>query len=89
MPSTRCLQKAAGGQLGKQLEAKFDLRNGRDPQVYGLGIKELWEIPAAQHVQRHGDAHRWLAADPANTYGGSWMYHYGEKPRFGRLGGGD
>jgi len=65
------------GQLGKQLEAKFDLRNGRDPQVYGLGIKELWEIPAAQHVKgmvMHTAG--WpLTRD---TYGGSWMYHYGE-----------
>jgi electron-transferring-flavoprotein dehydrogenase len=65
------------GQLGKQLEAKFDLRNGRDPQVYGLGIKELWEIPETQHVKgmvMHTAG--WpLTSD---TYGGSWMYHYGE-----------
>jgi len=65
------------GQLGKQLEAKFDLRNGCDPQVFGLGIKELWEIPATQHVKgmvMH------TAGWPlkSDTYGGSWMYHYGE-----------
>src|SRR5512134_3305392 len=37
------------GHLGKQLEAKFNVRDGAQPQVYGLGIKELWEIPAEKH----------------------------------------
>ena len=32
------------GQLGKQLEAKFELRQGIDPQTYGIGLKELWEV---------------------------------------------
>ncbi|TMH73837.1 MAG: electron transfer flavoprotein-ubiquinone oxidoreductase [Betaproteobacteria bacterium] len=65
------------GHLGKQLEARFALREGRDPQVYGLGIKELWEVPAQQHVKglvMHTAG--WPL--PADTYGGSWMYHYGE-----------
>ena len=62
------------GNLGKQLEAKFDLRKGADPQVYGIGLKELWEIPPEKHkpglvVHTAGwplDAH---------TYGGSFLYH--------------
>src|SRR6266478_9337087 len=37
------------GQLGKELEAKFRLREGADPQVYGIGLKELWELPAERH----------------------------------------
>ena len=62
------------GNLGKQIEAKFNLRKDADPQVYGIGLKELWEIPPEKHkpglvVHTAGwplDAH---------TYGGSFLYH--------------
>ena len=37
------------GSLSKQLIQRFDLRDGHDPQTYAIGIKELWEIPAANH----------------------------------------
>ncbi|MGE5468890.1 MAG: NAD(P)/FAD-dependent oxidoreductase, partial [Ignavibacteria bacterium] len=37
------------GHLGKELEQRYDLRRGADPQVYGIGIKELWEVPAEKH----------------------------------------
>jgi len=37
------------GSLSKQLMHRFNLRDGRDPQTYAIGIKELWEIPAANH----------------------------------------
>src|SRR5205085_4636873 len=37
------------GHLGKQLIAKYALDKGRDPQTYGIGIKELWEIDPAKH----------------------------------------
>ncbi|MDR1661710.1 MAG: NAD(P)/FAD-dependent oxidoreductase, partial [Azoarcus sp.] len=37
------------GQLGKQLEEKFRLRQGKNPQVFSLGLKELWEIPPDRH----------------------------------------
>jgi electron-transferring-flavoprotein dehydrogenase len=66
--------EGARGHLGKQLIAKFRLDEGRDPQSYGIGLKELWEVPAAQHkpglvVHTAG----WpLEAD---TYGGSFLYH--------------
>jgi electron-transferring-flavoprotein dehydrogenase len=64
------------GHLGKRLEQRFALRTGADPQVYGLGIKELWQVPPEQHV--HGRVMHtagWpLAAD---TYGGGFCYHYG------------
>jgi electron-transferring-flavoprotein dehydrogenase len=62
------------GQLGKQLEEKFGLRAGRDPQVYGLGIKELWQLPPAQH-QRGLAIHTGGWPLSANTYGGGFMYH--------------
>ncbi|MDP1733459.1 MAG: electron transfer flavoprotein-ubiquinone oxidoreductase [Sulfuritalea sp.] len=64
------------GHLGKRLERRFNLRAGADPQVYGLGIKELWQAPATQHVNglvMHTAG--WpLTAD---TYGGGFCYHYG------------
>ena len=62
------------GHLGKSLEARFGLREGRDPPVYGLGLKELWEIEPARHrpgLVVHGAG--W-PLDNA-TYGGSWVYH--------------
>ena len=37
------------GHLGKQLMERFKLREGSDPQVYGIGIKELWEIEPERH----------------------------------------
>src|SRR3954469_14327792 len=37
------------GNLGKQLQARFKLRDGADPQVYGIGLKELWEIKPEKH----------------------------------------
>ena len=62
------------GHLGKQLEEKFKLRNGADPQVYGIGIKELWEIKPEQHVKglvMHTGG--WPMA--SDTYGGGFVYH--------------
>ena len=65
------------GSLAKQLMARFDLRQGVDPQTYGLGIKELWEIPAARH--RPGLVqHSFGWPLDRSTYGGSWLYHFGE-----------
>jgi electron-transferring-flavoprotein dehydrogenase len=65
------------GHLGKRLEEKFDLRKGSDPQVYGLGLKELWEVPSDHHQPGLVMHTAGWPLDP-NTYGGSFMYHYGE-----------
>jgi electron-transferring-flavoprotein dehydrogenase len=65
------------GHLGKQLEERFNLRDGRDPQVYGIGLKELWELKPEKH-ERGLVMHTagWpLAPD---TYGGSFLYHLEE-----------
>ena len=62
------------GHLGKQLMERFELSKDADPQVYGIGFKELWEIDPSKHqpglvVHTAG----WpLASD---TYGGSYLYH--------------
>ena len=66
--------EGARGNLGRQLAAKFKLNQNADPQVYGLGIKELWQIDPAKHkpglvIHTAG----WpLETD---TYGGSFLYH--------------
>ncbi len=65
------------GHLGKQLEAKFNLRHGADPQVYGLGVKELWEVTPEQHVKGMVMHTAGWPLDP-DTYGGSFCYHFGE-----------
>ncbi|WP_418219561.1 electron transfer flavoprotein-ubiquinone oxidoreductase [Burkholderia seminalis] len=62
------------GHLGRQLIAKYKLDANADPQAYGIGIKELWEIDPAKHkpglvIHTAG----WpLKSD---TYGGSFLYH--------------
>ncbi|GBQ24582.1 electron transfer flavoprotein-ubiquinone oxidoreductase [Acetobacter estunensis NRIC 0472] len=65
------------GSLSKQLMEHYNLRKGVDPQTYGLGVKEVWEIPAENHrpglvVHSFG----WPLDD--RTYGGAWLYHFGE-----------
>ncbi|AER57093.1 putative electron transfer flavoprotein-ubiquinone oxidoreductase [Pseudoxanthomonas spadix BD-a59] len=62
------------GQLGRQLIAKYSLDAGKDPQAYGLGIKELWQADPARHqpglvVHTAG----WPLDE--DTYGGSFIYH--------------
>jgi electron-transferring-flavoprotein dehydrogenase len=62
------------GHLGLRLEAQFGLRAGADPQVYGIGLKELWEVAPEKH--RPGLVMH-TAGWPldASTYGGSFLYH--------------
>jgi electron-transferring-flavoprotein dehydrogenase len=66
--------EGARGHLGKQLINKFDLNRGKDPQTYGIGIKELWEIDPKLH--RPGLVIH-TAGWPLDTrtYGGSFLYH--------------
>ncbi|MGC8532385.1 MAG: electron transfer flavoprotein-ubiquinone oxidoreductase [Acidiphilium sp.] len=64
------------GSLGKQLIATYGLNQGVDPQTYGIGIKELWEVPAAQH--RPGLVMHSIGWPlDRKTYGGSFLYHLG------------
>ncbi len=62
------------GNLGRQLEAKFALRADADPQVYGLGLKELWEIKPEKH-QAGLVVHTAGWPLDSKTYGGSFLYH--------------
>lgn len=62
------------GSLTKGLMARFDLRAGVDPQTYGLGIKELWEVDPAVH-QPGLTLHTIGWPLQSDTYGGSFLYH--------------
>ncbi|MGN6578453.1 MAG: electron transfer flavoprotein-ubiquinone oxidoreductase [Bordetella sp.] len=66
--------EGARGQLGRQLIERYKLDAGRDPQSYGIGIKELWEVDPSQ--SRPGLVMH-TAGWPldSDTYGGSFLYH--------------
>ena len=66
--------EGARGHLGRQLIAKYKLDDGKDPQSYGIGIKELWEIDPARH-QPGLAIHTAGWPLPNDTYGGSFVYH--------------
>ena len=66
--------EGARGHLGKQLIAKYQLDEGRDPQSFGLGIKELWEIDPARH-QPGFVMHTAGWPMESDTYGGAFLYH--------------
>ncbi|WP_020656110.1 electron transfer flavoprotein-ubiquinone oxidoreductase [Massilia niastensis] len=66
--------EGARGHLGKQLIARYDLDKGKDPQAYGIGIKELWEVDPAQH-QAGLVIHTTGWPLDRSTYGGSFLYH--------------
>ena len=66
--------EGARGHLGKQLIAKFKLDAGKDPQSYGLGIKEVWEIDPARHTPGFVMHTAGWPMDNS-TYGGAFLYH--------------
>ncbi|HWB45163.1 MAG TPA: electron transfer flavoprotein-ubiquinone oxidoreductase [Hyphomicrobiaceae bacterium] len=69
--------EGARGSLSKQLMARFGLQQGRQPQKFGIGLKELWEVQPDRH--RPGLVQHtlgWPLSD--GTGGGSFLYHYGD-----------
>src|SRR6266403_1315920 len=71
----KCVILAEGsrGSLTKQLVAKFELDHDRNPQTYGVGVKELWEVPSGRIAK--GEVIYTLGY-PLTTqeYGGAWIY---------------
>jgi electron-transferring-flavoprotein dehydrogenase len=69
--------EGARGQLTKQLVKRFMLDEGKDPQKYGIGLKELWQVAPGKHkpglVQ-----HSFGWPLDSKTGGGSFLYHFGE-----------
>ena len=63
------------GHLGKQLIAKYALDAGKDPQHYGLGIKELWKVPADQHKPGLVVHSAGWPLDESKSLGGGFLYH--------------
>jgi electron-transferring-flavoprotein dehydrogenase len=69
--------EGARGSLAKQLIARYSLAEGRVPQTFGLGLKELWELPKEKH--RPGLVMHTMGWPLDNhTGGGSFVYHYGD-----------
>jgi electron-transferring-flavoprotein dehydrogenase len=69
--------EGARGSLSQTLMARFNLRDGVDPQKFGIGIKELWQVAPDRHrpgLVIHSSG--WPLPD--DTGGGSFLYHYGE-----------
>jgi electron-transferring-flavoprotein dehydrogenase len=62
------------GHLGRRLQDRYKLRQGVDPQVYGIGLKELWEIKPEKH-QTGLVMHTAGWPLGSDTYGGSFFYH--------------
>src|SRR5919205_3559956 len=61
------------GSLTKQLSQRLNLNDGREPQVYSLGIKELWELPDDRYPAGRVTQTLGYPSD-AKTYGGGWIY---------------
>jgi electron-transferring-flavoprotein dehydrogenase len=70
--------EGARGHLGKRLQAHYALREACAPQVYGIGLKELWEVAPERHVPGLVVHTAGWPLD-AGTYGGSFMYHMGNR----------
>jgi electron-transferring-flavoprotein dehydrogenase len=66
--------EGARGHLGRQLIARFKLDAGKDPQTYGLGVKEVWEIDPKRH-QPGFVLHTAGWPMKSDTYGGAFLYH--------------
>ncbi|MFT3720622.1 electron transfer flavoprotein-ubiquinone oxidoreductase [Pseudorhodoferax sp.] len=66
--------EGARGHLGRQLIARYNLDEGRDPQTYGIGIKEVWEIDPQRH-QPGFVLHTAGWPMDNKTYGGAFLYH--------------
>jgi electron-transferring-flavoprotein dehydrogenase len=69
--------EGARGQLTKQLVKRFKLDEGKDPQKYGIGLKELWQVAPDKH--RPGLVqHTFGWPLDSKTGGGSFLYHFGD-----------
>jgi electron-transferring-flavoprotein dehydrogenase len=67
--------EGARGHLTKRLKAQFNLEADCEPQIYGIGIKELWDIDPAKHVPgRVLHTQGWPLSE-SNTWGGAFLYH--------------
>ncbi|EJF59716.1 FAD/NAD(P)-binding domain-containing protein [Dichomitus squalens] len=68
------LAEGAHGSLSKEAIRRFKLRQGRDPQTYGLGLKEVWRVDPVKH-EPGKVVHTIGWPLDTRTYGGAWVYH--------------
>ena len=68
------LAEGCRGNLGQDVERRFGLREGRDPQHYGIGFKEVWTVPDATHRPGHVEHTLGWPLD-TRTEGGGFVYH--------------
>ncbi len=66
------------GSLAKQLQAKFNLNDGKQPQKYGIGVKELWQIKA-ENFEAGVVQHTFGWPLTNDTGGGTFLYHFGDR----------
>ncbi len=71
------LAEGCHGSLSKQVIAAYDLRRGRSHQTYGIGLKEVWQT-ASPHFERGSVTHSVGWPLDSSTYGGGFIYQYGE-----------
>jgi electron-transferring-flavoprotein dehydrogenase len=72
------IAEGARGSLAKQLQARFGLTEGREPQKYGIGLKEIWQVPA-ENFNPGLVQHTVGWPLDSKTGGGSFMYHFGDR----------
>jgi electron-transferring-flavoprotein dehydrogenase len=71
------IAEGARGSLAKQIQAKYDLCAGKEPQKYGIGLKEIWQVP--DEVFEPGLVQHTVGWPlKGDTGGGSFMYHFGD-----------
>ena len=67
--------EGARGHLTKRLKAKYDLEANCEPQIYGIGIKELWDIDPDKHVPGRVIHTQGWPLSETDTWGGAFLYH--------------
>ena len=67
--------EGARGHLTKRLKAKYNLEANSEPQIYGIGIKELWDIPADKHVPGRVIHTQGWPMSENDAWGGGFLYH--------------
>jgi len=67
------LGEGSRGSLAKQLMQRLGLNEGKEPQVFSLGVKELWEVPAGNFAEGRV-VHTLGFPSDTDTYGGGWIY---------------
>ena len=72
---TTILAEGCRGSLSEQIIEQYELRTNKSPQTYGIGIKEIWEVP--DNIHKPGKVmHTFGWPLDNNTYGGSFIYHW-------------